>query len=57
MEARHEWLDDVEFPAMKTDLIEAAVDHEAPQSLIERLQQMSREQYESRDELEEELAR
>jgi hypothetical protein len=55
MEASEDWLEDVEFPATKHDLIDAAADADAPQELIERLQALDREQYESRGELDEEL--
>ncbi|HEX6712910.1 MAG TPA: DUF2795 domain-containing protein [Thermoleophilaceae bacterium] len=48
-------LEAVEFPATKLELIDTAADAGAPQELIERLQQLEREQYESRDELEQEL--
>lgn len=50
-----QWLDELQFPATKHDLIDAAVDNDAPQELIERLQQLDHEQYESRADLEEEL--
>ena len=50
-----DWLDDVEFPATKEDVIAAADDANAPQETIERLQQLSQEQYESREQLEAEL--
>jgi len=46
---------DVKFPATKLELIDAAADAGAPQELIERLQALDREQYESREELAEEL--
>jgi hypothetical protein len=45
-----------DFPATKLALIDAAADAGAPQELVERLQQLTREQYESRAELESELA-
>ena len=50
-----DWLDDVEFPATKLELIDTAADTGASQEMIERLQQLEREQYESREELAEEL--
>ena len=56
MDALGEWVDDVEFPATKVDLIDAADAAGAAQDVIERLQQLSREQYESREELDDELA-
>ena len=49
------WIESVEFPATKLSLIDAAADAGAPQETVERLQQLEREQYESRDELEAEL--
>ena len=56
MAAADSWIDGVEFPAKKLELIEIADDAGAPQELVERLQQLGREQYESRDEVEAELA-
>lgn len=50
------WIDEVDFPAHKQDLIDAAAESDAPQDLVERLQALSREQYESRAEVEEEFA-
>ena len=50
------WIDDIEFPATKLELIDAADSAGADQEQIERLQTLTREQYESRDELDEELA-
>ena len=44
------------FPATKLDLIDAASDAGAPQELVERLQQLRREQYDSREQVEAELA-
>ena len=55
MEAGHGWIEGAEFPAMKVDLIDAADEAGAPQELIERLQRLKQEQYESREELEAEL--
>jgi hypothetical protein len=49
------YLRDVEFPATKIELIDAASDAGAPQDAVERLQQLDQEQYETRDELEAEL--
>jgi hypothetical protein len=51
------WLDGVKFPATKLALIDYAADADAPQEVIERLQQLESEQYESRVELETELSR
>jgi hypothetical protein len=56
MEGAEGWVDDVEFPATKLELIDAAADSDAPQEVVERLQQLDREQYESREELQAELA-
>ena len=50
------WIDGVEFPAHKQDVIDVAADAGAPQDLVERLQALSQEQYESRGELEAEIA-
>jgi hypothetical protein len=55
MEASGSWMDDVDFPVTKLDLIDAASDADAPQEAVERLQRLSKEQYESRQELEAEL--
>ena len=55
MEAANSWIDGIEFPATKLALIDAAADTGAPQDVVERLQQLSREQYESREELDAEL--
>jgi Protein of unknown function (DUF2795) len=49
------WIDAIEFPATKIDLIEAADESGAPQDVIERLQALNSEQYESREELDAEL--
>jgi hypothetical protein len=46
----------LDFPVTKLGLIDAAADSDAPQELVERLQRLSKEQYESREELEAELA-
>jgi hypothetical protein len=51
------WLDDVAFPATKLVLIDTAADAGASQETIERLQQLEREQYESREDLDAELSR
>jgi hypothetical protein len=56
MEAGHGWIEGTEFPAMKVDLIDSADEAGVPQELIERLQRLKQEQYESREELEAELA-
>jgi hypothetical protein len=50
------YLEGVEYPATKEDLIDAAVEAEAPQAVVERLQQLSQEQYEDAGELQHELA-
>ena len=55
MEAGGSWIEDVEFPATKLDLIDAAGATDAPQAEIERLQRLSRERYESRGDVEAEL--
>jgi hypothetical protein len=55
MGAADTWLEGVDFPATKLALIDAAADGGAPQDLIERLQQLEREQYEARADLETEL--
>jgi len=55
MDAAERWIEDVEFPATKVSLIDAAADAGASQETVERLQQLGREQYESREELEAEL--
>ena len=55
MEAARGWIDGVDFPATKLDLIDAAEEAGAPNDVIERLQQLGREQYESRADVEQEL--
>src|SRR3954467_2426848 len=45
-------LDGVEFPATKLELIDTAADSGAPQELVERLQQLGKEQHEALDNLE-----
>jgi hypothetical protein len=55
MEVSGHWQDNVTFPATKLELIDAAADSGAPQELVERLQQLSREQYESAEVLQQEL--
>jgi Protein of unknown function (DUF2795) len=50
------YFDNVEFPATKIDLIDVTADSDAPQELVERLQQLKQERYDSREELEAELA-
>jgi len=55
MDERAPWTDNMSFPATKLELIDAAADGGAPQGLIERLQQLDSEQYESQAELEAEL--
>jgi hypothetical protein len=50
------WIDGVEFPATKEELIDAAASvTDAPQDIVERLQRLECEQYESREQLEAEL--
>ena len=49
------WIDQIEFPATKQELIEAADEAGADQDVIERLQALENEQYESREELAAEL--
>jgi hypothetical protein len=56
MEAANGWIEGVEFPATKLEVIDAASDAGAPQELVERLQALRRERYESREEIEAELA-
>jgi Protein of unknown function (DUF2795) len=55
MEAADGWIDGVQFPATKLEVIDVAEEAGAPQEAVERLQQLQREQYESREELEAEL--
>jgi hypothetical protein len=55
MEAARDWIQEVDFPATKLQLIDTAADAGEPQEVVERLQQLSLEQYESRDELQTEL--
>jgi hypothetical protein len=55
MDSSGRWQDTVTFPATKLELIDAAADGGAPQELVERLQQLSQEQYESAEELQAEL--
>jgi Protein of unknown function (DUF2795) len=55
MEGAGAWLDEVAFPATKIALIDAAASADVPQETVERLQALTREQYESRDQLEAEL--
>jgi hypothetical protein len=50
------YLTGVEYPATKEQLIDAAVEANAPQETVERLQQLSHEQYASAAELEAELS-
>lgn len=50
-----EFLAGVEFPASKLELIDTAADAGAPQELVERLQQLDHEQYESLEQLQAEL--
>ena len=46
----------INYPATKLEVIDAASDAGASQELVERLQQLQREQYESREQLEAELS-
>jgi hypothetical protein len=55
MEASGGWIEQVQFPASKLELIDTAADAGATQEVIERLQQLDRERYESRDDVENEL--
>jgi hypothetical protein len=55
MEGSGDWIDGVEFPATKIELIDTAADAGARQEAIERLQRLQQEQYVSREELEAEL--
>jgi hypothetical protein len=45
----------IDYPATKLEVIDTASDAGASQELVERLQQLEREQYESREQLEAEL--
>jgi hypothetical protein len=56
MDPRSPWNDNVTFPATKLELIDAAADGGAPQELIEKLQQLSKEQYETPEDVEAALA-
>jgi hypothetical protein len=56
MEGSGSWMDEVDFPVTKVDLIDAASDADVPQEVVERLQQLSSERYESRAELDAELS-
>jgi hypothetical protein len=55
MEHITRYLEGVEYPATKEELIDAAIEADAPQDVVERLQQLSREQYDSLAELVAEL--
>jgi hypothetical protein len=55
MDAPSSWTDNVTYPATKIELIDAAADGGAPQEVIERLQQLSHEQYETQADLDEEI--
>jgi hypothetical protein len=50
------YLTGVDYPATKEELIDAAVEADAPQEALERLQQLSQEQYETAEELDAELS-
>lgn len=56
MDVADGWIDAVDFPATKAVVIEAAETAGCPQDLLEALQALKQEHYESRDELEAELA-
>jgi hypothetical protein len=56
MEPIRTYLEGVEFPATKQDLIEAADDGDAPQEVIEALQAIDGEQFAGLDEVEAALA-
>jgi hypothetical protein len=56
MDALARWRGHITYPATKLELIDAAADSGAPQEAVERLQQLSRERYESAEELEAELS-
>jgi hypothetical protein len=49
-------ISDIDFPATKQDLVRAAVDANVSQTVIERLQALSCEQYENAAAVERELA-
>jgi hypothetical protein len=55
MEHITRYLEGVEYPATKEELIDAAIEADAPQDVVERLQQLSREQYDGLGELDTEL--
>jgi hypothetical protein len=55
MDAADGWIDGVRFPATKLEVIDMAEEAGAPQEALERLQQLDREQYDSRADLEAEL--
>jgi hypothetical protein len=55
MEGVRDWIEEVDFPATKLELIDTAADAGEPQEVVDRLQQLSLEQYESRNELQTEL--
>jgi hypothetical protein len=55
MEASNSWTANVTYPATKLELIDAAADGGAPQDVIERLQQLSHEQYETAEDMQAEL--
>lgn len=52
MDDPNRYLDDIDFPATKQELIDAADSAGAPQELIERLQALDGEQFANRDDLE-----
>ena len=49
------WMASVEFPATKEDVIGTAASGDAPQEVVERLQRLEQERYETREDLEAEL--
>jgi hypothetical protein len=49
-------LGDADYPATKDELIDVAVEADAPQDVIEQFQSLSREQYEDAAEVERELS-
>jgi Protein of unknown function (DUF2795) len=56
MEDVTRYLDAVHYPATKQELVEAAIAADAPQEAVERLQALTREQYDEPGEVERALA-
>jgi hypothetical protein len=56
MEDVSRYLSEVEYPATKQELVDAAVAADAPQPAVERIQMLGREQYDGPGEVERELA-